>query len=170
MIYHSFHINRFSIIREFTYNSLTTMGYLKLFCVLISPTNLCSSLKQAQYSYKEEEVYVFPESTLVFLQRLQWTNISAQLFSRRIYNRTRRSNYPPKRTLNFPPKRLTHPPKRFFYPPKSLSCKGFPRERCKSKLCSMQSRVWASVVCHALWKSGFEICGKYRPKSWNVAM
>ena len=57
----------------------------------------------------------------------------------RIYNRTRRSNYPLMRALNFPPKRLTHPPKTFFYPPKSLSCKGFPHERCKSKLCSMQS-------------------------------
>ena len=45
--------------------------------VLISPKIFIYPLKQAQYSYKEEQVHVFPESTLVFLQQLQLTSISA---------------------------------------------------------------------------------------------
>ena len=41
------------------------------------PQNLYLSLKLVQYYYKEEQVHVFPESTLVFLQQLQLTSISA---------------------------------------------------------------------------------------------
>ena len=82
MIHHSFHIDSFSTILELIYiQQFDNHGLLEVVLRFNFPQNLCSSLQQAQYSYKEEEVYVFPESTLVFLQRLQLTSISDQLFS-----------------------------------------------------------------------------------------
>ena len=129
MIHHSFHIDSFSTIVEFACNSLTTTCYLRLFSVLISPKIFVYPVNRVNIPIRRNR----------FMSSLKVPWLSLNGFSKRVYalncsprridNRSRRSNYPPKRALNFPAMGLNFPPKRLIYPPKRLSCKAFPHKR-----------------------------------------